>query len=149
MDKKVALLCCRYMGYFESALGVTQELTMDELCLVTQWFQREVDSAYELIYFDTKCYCPFRSLYYGIDVAGVGGYSLLGEGLFTPHKGKPLYHLFCLVNDYFGTLLNSYSLFSHEETAKLFLDVLPDLNSCCPGCIEDEQWAHYNIYKIL
>lgn len=81
----------RYAENAEKAMGVTTELTLEELHRLA----RGSGEAYEVVYFSHRQECPHPSLYYGADVTGFGGYSMLGEGLFTNRKSaeNPVYHI--------------------------------------------------------
>lgn len=70
-------------------MGITNELTLDELKEQANLATQETGESYEVIYFSEEKDCPHESEYYGVDITGVGGYMMVGEGFF---KGSsPVY----------------------------------------------------------
>jgi hypothetical protein len=143
----------KYTQYLEPLInmGVTSELTLDELKYLAKWFTDNTDTCYETVYFDVANSCPYESHYYGIDVSSKGGYSMLGEGFFcnVGDKMSDKYHLLDVVNKYFMGKVNQNGLFSNLEDATCFQGVLKELNILFPGSIEDEDWRIIYIYKLI
>jgi hypothetical protein len=83
-DVEILRLWDRYGEWIEGTgnMGVTSELTLSELKHLAEWYVEHTHVGYELVYFDKTCACPHEAAYYGIDVTGFGGYSILGEGLW-------------------------------------------------------------------
>lgn len=71
---------CKYM--VSKNMGITTELTLDELKEYAYLAEQETGDPFEVIYFSEQKDCPHKSEYYGMDVNGVGGYSMVGEGFF-------------------------------------------------------------------
>ena len=69
-----------------------------------------------MIYFSEHKDCPHKSQYYGVDVTGVGGYSMVGEGFFKKGASPVL----DILIQYFTEKLNAYGLFSAYEDAVCF-----------------------------
>lgn len=67
------------------------------------------------------------TLYYGMDVSSLGGYSMIGEGLFSENPQSRNLEEIREINRYFKSKLNRYGLFESEHDAKHFLTVLRDL----------------------
>lgn len=137
----------RYTKNYNKAPGITTELTLEELHRLA----RGSDGEYEVVYFSDQQECPHPSLYYGADVTGIGGYSMLGEGLFTNRKNpeNTVYHIVQALNESFSRRLNEYGLFSTQEDAESFLGVLREWNLHFPNHIEQEDWRVVHIFKVL
>jgi hypothetical protein len=106
LESSIGTLLEEYLECIADKQGITEELNIEELYALETWFSRYVNPAFELIYFDTEQTCPYKAQYYGADIAGFGGYSLLGEGLFNCSNASPLKHLFSVLNEYFQARLN-------------------------------------------
>jgi len=102
------------------------------------------------VYLSTDAVCPYASVYYGADVSGVGGYSLLGENLFADNneQDNPLHHILNVFNRFWDERRNQYGLFN-EQDAVLFRNVLIELQALVPGCIETENWLVVHVFKVL
>ena len=137
----------RYIEYMEPLknMGITNELTLDELKEYTNLATQETGESYEVIYFSEEKDCPHESEYYGVDVTGVGGYSMVGEGFFI--KGTSPIH--DVLTQYFTEKLNAYGLFGAYEDAECFRAVIMQLGMWLPGSIEDEDWQVLHIFKVL
>lgn len=126
-------------------MGITTELTIEELKEYADLAAQETGKPFEVIYFSEYKDCPHKSEYYGVDVTGVGGYSMVGEGFFT--KGSsPVCDIFI---QYFTERLNSYGLFHTYDDAANFRAVLMELETWRPGWLEDEDWRTLHIFKVL
>lgn len=123
--------------------GITTELTLDELKEFADLAAQETGDFFEVIFFSEVGKCPHESEYYGADVAGEGGYSIVGGGLFT---GNPL--VYYIIGEYFRERLNTYGLLSTDD-AVCFHDVLIELNALDPGSIEDYDWRVFHIFRVL
>ena len=142
----------RYTQYLEPLrnMGITTELTIDELKDFASLATREDGDCYEVIYLSEIQDCPHSAKYYGIDVTGLGGYSIIGEGLFQNNidKGRGLCVLFDILNHHFGAKLNSNGLFDTLGDAVSFRTVLKELEVIISGDIEQEDWRIINVYKL-
>lgn len=145
-------LWSRYAQYAASPahMGVTTELTLEELFRLTQLANQHIACRFELIYFSTAKACPYPAVYYGIDVAGFGSYSILGEGLFHTAglQASDTEQEFDAYNRSFKKQLNRYGLFSSEETAQLFLSTLQNIQKATPGFVENENWRLVHVYSL-
>lgn len=144
----------KYAQYYETDIGhdikgICDELSLSELKSLSELASRHSYTEYELIYFNTIQDCPFSACYYGIDVVSSGGYSLLGENLFTVSPLQPNDFLFSALNQHFSGKLNQYALFSHLDDAKNFCEVLKNINTTMPNYIEKENWNIVHIFRIL
>ena len=141
----------RYVQYLVDERGITIELTINELKDFANLASQATDDCYEVIFFDENSNCPLKSNYYGIDVTGRGGYSMLGENLFRnpANNDNKLYYLFEVINQYFNKKLNEYGLFGNIEDATLFQGVLKECNHFFPNHIEEEEWHTVHVFKII
>ena len=145
-NKRYLSLWERYVEHIESKnMGITTELTLDELKEFTNLAMQEIGAPYDLIYFSEHKDCPHKSQYYGVDVTGVGGYSMVGEGFFKKGASPVL----DILIQYFTEKLNAYGLFSAYEDAVCFRAVIMELGTWRPGSIEDEDWQVLHIFKVL
>lgn len=149
-NKQFIFLGEKYILYYEESteLGITKELTIDELKYLASLATQDTGDRYEVIFFSEHKKCPHQSEYYGIDVAGVGRYSMLGENCFPDCTENGTKHLLDVLNLYFRARLNTYGLFDKVEDAESFRTVLNDLNSLSPGCVEQEDWQIIHIFKL-
>lgn len=144
-NKRYLWLWEKEIEHIESEnMGVTTELTIDELKEYANLATQETGKSYEVIYFSEHKDCPHKSEYYGVDVTGLGGYSMVGEGFFR--GSSPVLNL---LTQYFTEKLNTYGLFSAYEDAECFQDVIMELGTWRPGSIEDEDWQVLHIYRVL
>ena len=135
-NKRYLWLWEKEIEHIESEkMGVTTELTIDELKEYANLAALETGKSYEVIYFSEHKNCPHKSKYYGVDVTGVGGYSMVGEGFFR--GSSPVHNV---ITQYFTEKLNAYGLFSAYEDAVCFREVIIQLGKWLPGSIEDEDW---------
>ena len=141
----------RYILNIDKTMGVTTELTIDELKEFADLSAKATGEYYEVIYFSEVFECPHPANYYGVDVTGFGGYSMLGENFFKDSEGltKGIYNLYDVLNQYFRPKLNSKGLFNTFEDAMSFLTVLNNLNTLSPGCVEEEDWRAVHIFKVI
>lgn len=146
-NKRFISLWDRYIQHIEGTgkMGVTTELTVEELQEFAVLATQETGENFEVIYFSENKDCPYRAQYYGVDVTGVGGYSMVGEGFFK--KGGS--HVYDILIQYFTDRLNSYGLFHSYEDAVDFRFVLMELGAWRPGAIEDEDWRVLHIFKVF
>jgi len=134
----------RYAQHADKNPGVTTELSIDELHEFANLATQQTGDYYEVIFFSESFECPHRADYYGIDVVGFGGYSMVGEGFFAQSES----HLYDLLNRHFMAQLNSSGLFSAIEDASIFRGVLNDLNRLSPGCVEQEDWRIVHVFNV-
>ncbi len=137
----------RYVEYLsdDHSMGITTQLNLSELKKLKALSEEQSGAAYELIWFETAAQCPRQGAYYGMDVVGIGGYSLLGEGALVEKSDYPmlsrLRQLVC-------GKLNRYGLFSDEEDARAFCTALQRVNQIAPGLIEQEEWRVVHIFSL-
>jgi len=140
----------RYVQHKLNSMGVTTELTLDELKEFANLATKATGDCYEVIFISETLECPYLAEYYGVDVAGLGGYSMVGENFFTESRefSNGIYHLHDLISQHFRTKLNTNGLFSSQEDAISFLTILNDLTELSPGCVEQEAWNVIHIFKV-
>lgn len=126
-------------------MGIATEFTLEELKEYAKLASEENGETYEVIYFSEHNDCPHESIYYGVDVTGFGGYSMVGEEFFLRGRSQ----IYDILIDYFMEKLNGYGLFSEYEEAAKFRDVITELSVWRPGCIEDEEWRILHVFKVL
>lgn len=132
-------------------VGITDELSLDELLRLAKLSQECMHTPFEVIYFNREHLCPYPGAYYGIDVTGNGGYSILGEGGFSCSgqcRSESLRKALQTGNMSLAPMLNQYGLFRTEAEADGFVLFLNHLSAEYPGCIEDEHWTKVHIWKI-
>lgn len=93
----------------------------------------------------------------GIDVASIGGYSQLYHGLeyslFTQgdslSSSSGITAILKLVQMYFTPLLNKHCLFDNLHDARLFLNIISEIRTFCPGAFEEDITIDlYFLYKV-
>lgn len=126
-------------------MGINAEFTIEELKEYASLASEEEGKDYEVIYFSEYKDCPHECEYYGVDVAGFGGYSMVGEGFFTRGSSQ----VYDILIDYFTERINSYGLFDNFEDGEKFRTVIMELGTWRPGCIEDEEWKVLHVFKVL
>ena len=146
-NKRFLSLWYRYCEHLEplTNMGITTELTLDELKEFADLAEQETGDCFEVIFFGEDAECPHESEYYGADVTGVGGYSMVSTG-FLIEDASPLYDTRI---KYLREKLNTYGLFSTHDDAENFRAVLMELNALDPGCIEDEDWRVIHVFRVL
>lgn len=131
-------------------MGVTNELNFAQLSALTKWSQQVVNPAYELVFLSDEPFCPYTPKeYLGIDVTGLGGYSLLGERFFIESKDHPKSALNHVINHYFKNRLNENYLFRDIETAEWFKLLLEEFMALDPGRVEPEDWRAVYLFRII
>ena len=147
INERYLSLWRRYIEHIEPLknMGISTEFTVAELKEFASLASRESGETYEVIYFSEHKDCPHESEYYGVDVTGVGRYSMVGEGFFLRGRSQ----VYDILIDYFTEKLNAYGLFSEYEEAVKFRDVITELGTWRPGCIEDEDWRVLHVFKVL
>ena len=125
--------------------GITTELTVSELEQLRVLSQAQSGRAYELIWCGDTQQSPYPGIFYGIDVVGAGGYSLLGDGTLVNSDG-PI--SLCHLRQIATGKLNQYGLFSDEENAKVFCDALRQINRTTPTAIDCDEWKIAYIFKL-
>lgn len=142
----------RYVQHFEKACcGITSELSLDELFLLAELSQACMHTPFEVVYFNQASECQYSGDYCGIDVTGLGGYSILGEGGFhisDACQNETLASMLRMENVHLSALLNQYGLFQTEQAADDFILFLNHLSAEYPGCVEDEHWTRVHIWKM-
>lgn len=125
--------------------GITTELTVSELERLRVLSQEQSGRTYELIWCGDTHSFPCSGTFYGIDVVGAGGYSLLGDGtLVNFDRSIPLSHLRQIV----AGKLNQYGLFFDEENARVFCDALWKINRTTPTAIDCDEWRIAYIFRL-
>ena len=148
-DENAISLWYRSVEYpMSSNIGISTELSFDELKYLTWAANQTANNAYEIVYLSDDAHCPHTSIYYGVDVIGIGGYSMLGDGLFANSRPHPLWYSSKVFNQYFSSQLNEYGLLS-EKDAILFRNLLFEVEKLAPGCIEPENWRIIHVFKVL
>jgi hypothetical protein len=148
INQRFMSLWYRYVEHLEPLinLGITTELTLDELKEFADLAIHETGDCFEVIFFSEYAECPHKSEYYGVDVAGFGWYSMVGEGL----PGGGSYHLYNIICEYFRGKLNAYGLFSLHDDAVSFLTALVELEKLYPGLIMDGfEFRVFHIFKVI
>lgn len=142
------LLWQKASNYVEPLLnmGITTELSIDELLEYAKLASKESGKNYEVVYFDKQQGCPYDSIYYGIDVIENNGYSMLGDGFFNT-KGKTI--LFGILNRYFSSKLNQNKLFFSVNDAEEFKKTMEEIESIMPGATEGQLLHIVFAYKIV
>ena len=142
---------CVKSSYFGDVLGYTFDMfSFIDSKQIINYFREHIDPLYELIYFSSEKDCPMKSIYYGMDVVGQGGYSMLSEGLFRTNPMQKNHNIVNTINKYFLEKLNQQGLFDHIENAQDFQGVLNEWNNVFSfGDIEDEDWEINHIFKIF
>ena len=150
-NKRFMSLWQRYVQNSDKSIGVTNELTVDELRELAVLSTQDTKDCYELIYFSKTSECPHPAVYYGIDVIGLGCYSMVGENFFANSEelSKGIYHLYDVINQHFRAKLNANGLFHIIEDATSFRMVLNDLTELSPGSVEQDLWEIVHIYKVI
>lgn len=143
-DAEIISLWQQYTSYLEPMknMGITDELALSELKRLAALANQNSDEFYEVVYFSEEKDCRHKANYYGIDVTGKGGYSLIGDGTFA--------------NDYlhkndtrrFRVRLNEDGLFNTRKDAANFLDALNGLKQSRPGELEDEEWRIVHVFGV-
>ena len=149
--KRFMALWQQYVQHYETAMGVSTELTLEELMEFAALATKTTGDPHEVIFFSNTCECPHPAEYYGIDVTGYGGYSMVGGNFFLDSETKAdgILGLYDVINCHFRSKLNHNGLFSTYEDAASFCTVLNDLNALSPGCVETEEWRVVHIFKIV
>ena len=148
-ENRFMALWQHYVQHSEKNRGITIELTIDELKELASLATKASSDSYEVIYFSDSLECPHQSEYYGVDVAGYGGYSMVGENFFKDSIKNGIYYMYDVINHYFRAKLNSYGLFNRLEDAISFRMVLNDLTALSSSSIEQEDRYIVHIYKII
>ena len=145
-NKRFMSLFYRYVEYYEPLInmGITTELTLDELKEFADLAEREIGDSFEVIYFNQDINCPHKSIYYGADVTGVGGYSMVGGDFFT----NGISPVFDILNQHFEAKLNQYGLFSTNDDAMNFLAVLLELDKLNVA-LENEDWRVVHVFRVI
>lgn len=149
-DEEFLSLWDRYASYYEPLhnLGITIELTFDEIKYFSNLATNQIGDNFEIIFFNEIKDCPYESEYYGIDVIGIGGYSIIGEGLFNVSKKSILFCLMDVLTRYFNNKLNCNYLFDSVDDALSFRSILKELDELKPGSIESEDWRIVHVFKV-
>jgi hypothetical protein len=145
-NKRFMSLWNRYCGYYEPLynMGITTELTLSELKEFAILATQETGESFEVIYFSYGMKCLHESLYYGADVTGVGGYSMVGGDFFTDGISPVL----DIINQHFEAKLNQYGLFSTNDDAMNFLAVLLELDKLNVA-LENEDWRVVHVFRVI
>ncbi len=141
----------KYQQYLSSPnRGITNELMLSELKELATLSSVFSKTDFEVIYASERPICPLAAEYYGIDVAGFGGYSMVGENFFidSPSLSEHIYNLYDIINAFFRNKLNENGLFSRIEDARSLLTVFEDLKKLSTSSIEDEDWKILHVFRI-
>ena len=138
----------RYVQYQEDCLvGNVSVFPLNELKELAVQASKISGEVFEVIYMSEDNNCPHNAIYYGIDVIGSGGYSLIGDGLFI--KGEGGKKILSVIGEYFRKKLNSYSLFSTDNQALCFKRTLEELTVISPNLIENEAWKCVHVFGLF
>lgn len=129
-----------------TSMGITNELTLEELFQYAELASKETGKHFEVVYFSENESCPYKSVYYGIDVIEMNGYSMLGDGLFNTKKNGAF---FKSLNRYVAEKLNRYGLFFKFEDALEFRKIMEMIESDFPGSTEAQPLHIVFVYKIV
>jgi hypothetical protein len=146
-NKRFISLWHRYCEYCDSPayIGITTELTLDELKELADLAEQETGDCFEMVFFSEDAQCPYESEYYGADVAGEGGYSLVSAGILI-QEAPPV---FGSRIKYLRDNLNAYGLFSTHDDAENFRSLLLELDALDPGCFEGYNWRVFHVFRVL
>ena len=152
-DKRFMSLFYRYVEYYESpSMGITTELTMEELREFANLSTCELGTSYEVVSFSESLECSYPTVTYGLDVTGFGGYSMIGDGMFIIPDGTiatEWSRLLERTNQRFKEKLNINGLFDSLADALDFRSTLYKLDALYPGSIENEEWCAIKVSKVL
>jgi hypothetical protein len=143
-------LWLKYVNTLGDAFGHTLDgISLEELHTLADYYSTGGKS-YEVVYFSDMPTCPVESTYYGMDVAGKGGYSQIGMGFFcgSEHPACETPEISRSMNDYFSGQLNEYGLFISETIAKRLVGVLNEWERLVPGDFEQEKWNVYHVFGV-
>jgi hypothetical protein len=146
--KRFVYLWQKYVQYNDKAMGISTELTTTELKEFANLASQETGECYDLVFFSEYPDCPHKSDYYGLDVVGFGGYSIVGENFFRDTSENGTSNLWYIVSQYFRAKINDNGLFETMEDVNSFLVVLKDLTKLSPGCVEQEEWRIVHVFKV-
>lgn len=140
----------RYVEHYgDGGMGISTQMSVKELQALAVLCKQMTGNDFEVIWFDTERNCPYPSTYYGIDVVGVGGYSLLGEGLFSVNDNTmAMAKRFEELNRFYTAQLNENGLFNNIDIAEKFCQTLRWLNKHLEGIIETEEWHTVYVYRL-
>ena len=127
--KELHDLWYRYVEYAENGavIGVSNELSRKELLYYCKMLSLKHNIESEVVCIERDRSNMAGTLYYGMDVSSLGGYSMIGEGLFSENAQSRYLDEIREINRYFKPKLNQYGLFEIENDAKLFLTTLKSL----------------------
>jgi hypothetical protein len=146
-NREFLALWQKYVNYIEPSthIGVSNEMTLSELKRLTSLSTAMTDKEFELIALSTKEEYLDNHHFYGIDIVGVGGYSLLGDGCWLESRNEADSHM--KEKAYFKDKLNRNLLFSSARDAEELLTLLK-ASASCDLQIENEKWQMVYVYKI-
>lgn len=138
----------QYIQYQEDCTEnrVFAHLPINELKEFATQATKTIGDPFEVVYTSENNRCPHNAIYYGVDVVGIGGYSLIGDGLFI-HAGEE-HMILCVIGDYFRKILNAHSLFNTEHEALQFKRTLEELMLVSPNLIENEDWKCVHVFGL-
>jgi hypothetical protein len=146
-EDKIIPLWERYVQYLEplTNMGITTELTINELKELAVLGAQSTGDNYEVIFFDEVANRPHEAQYYGIDVVGKGGYSAICEALFQDKDTCDIAEEPTLsLKANYCDRLNVNGLFEDESVASGFLSSLNQVKSQ----FESEDWRLVFIYCV-
>ena len=147
-DKDFIELWERYIQYQEDCIinNIPRQFSLSDLKKLASQATTTSNELYEVVYINEQNICPYNAIHYGIDIAGIGGYSLIGDGLFN--KGQNEQIILSIIGEYFRKSLNSYSLFNTEHEALIFKKTIEELTIILPNLIENETWKSVHIFGL-
>ena len=137
------------MIYGDNRIGISNELSFIQLQRLAYHSVISPLCTFEIVGISEKQLYPCSYFCYGIDVASVGGYSLIGDGLFECIKDNQFdLDLNNRIGMYYP-LLNNSLLFEKETDAQSFsqtINAINKLRKC--SVFESDEWHLFYVYKI-
>ena len=135
--------------YANNRIGVSNELSFDQLKQLAFHSVVSPLCPFEIVGICDKQVNPCTYYCYGIDVASVGGHSLIGDGLFEYSKKEQLDSDLKKRIEGYHSFLNKHYLFENVEDAQSFAEMITAVNREKQSSVfEDDEWHLFHIYKI-
>ena len=142
-NDEVFMLWHKYTSYVTKKPGITDEMTVDEMLRFVDTLTKYSDKAFELIYFSDEKVSLFNSDYYGIDIVGAGGYSVIGDMPTVYSDDKQSADVYRFLHK--SNLLNAYGLIKSIESATAAVEMMKSISD---NSIEPEDWHIVHVYKV-
>lgn len=146
-NKRYIDLWERYVKYLEPLvnMGITNELSLEELDELAEFASKETKDIYEVIQFSESINLTYQAQIYGFDVVGLGGYSMIGDGCFEYQETMLADNHWGVIVDIYSGKTNQYGLFDRFDDADSFCKKLIELQLIYPSCLEQEDWRIVSI----